>query len=179
VTKYVALLRGINVGKNNRIAMADLRSLLTGLGHTEVATLLQSGNAVFSGPSVDKVKLAGAIERQIEADLGLKIGVVVCSRADLARIVESNPLGDVATDPSRRLVTFLSEPLDAKAFADLDPAAYEPERFAFGPQEIYTWLPDGVQNSRLGKALPGKRLGNVVATARNWNTVVKLLAMLD
>jgi uncharacterized protein (DUF1697 family) len=179
VTKYVALLRGINVGKNNRIAMGDLRSMLSGLGHTEVATLLQSGNAVFSSSSSDKEELAAAIERQIVADLDLRIGVVVCSQVDIARVVARDPLAAEVTDPARYLVTFLSKPLDADQFADLDPATYEPERFAFGPQEIYLWMPEGIIESRLAKVFSGKRMGSRVATARNWNTVTKLLTMLE
>jgi uncharacterized protein (DUF1697 family) len=179
VTKYVALLRGINVGKNNRISMGDLRAMLSGLGHTEVATLLQSGNVVFSSPSTDESELAEAIEKQIAADLDLKIGVVVCSQADLARVVRDNPFAAEATDPSRYLVTFLSDDLNPDQFADLDPATYEPELFAFGPREIYLWMPDGIIESRLAKVFSGKRMGTTVATARNWNTVTKLLAMME
>jgi uncharacterized protein (DUF1697 family) len=177
VTTYVALLRGINVGRNNQIPMADLREMFEGLGHTSVATLLRSGNVVFAGADQDTRSVAATIERAVTERFGMRIGVVLRSRDELARVVRDDPLAAEVTDPTRYLVTFLSAPLDPAVFADLDPAGFAPDRLAFGPSEIYQWLPAGVRDSRLAKAVPGRRLGDVVATARNWSTVGKLLAM--
>jgi uncharacterized protein (DUF1697 family) len=176
--KFVALLRGINVGRNNRIAMADLRAMLSDLGYTDVSTLLQSGNALFTAEGTDEDALAVAIEKAITARLGLTIRVLVRSRAELHRIVEANPLAAIATDHSKLLVTFLSHPPDATALNAIDEATYAPEVMAVGRREIYVWYPDGVRNARLSPSFFEKRLGKDSAgTARNWNTVTKLLEL--
>jgi uncharacterized protein (DUF1697 family) len=180
VSRYLALLRGINVGRNVRIAMADLRALLTAMGHTDVSTYLQSGNAFFSSADSDEDALAAAIEDEITAKLGLSVRVLVRSQADLRRIVDANPLAEVATDPSRLLVTFLSHPPDAAALQAIDAATYAPEVMAVGEREIYVWFPDGVRKAKLNPPFFEKRLGTGSAgTARNWNTVTKLLQLMS
>jgi uncharacterized protein (DUF1697 family) len=180
MSEYLALLRGINVGRNQRIAMADLRALLSGLGYTDVSTYLQSGNALFSVESGEAEVLAGQIEAAITAELGLHVRVLVREHADLRRIVAANPLADVATDPSKLLVTFLSQPPDRAALRAVDPATYAPEQLAVGEREVYVWYPDGVRQARLSPPFFEKLLGgNAAATARNWNTVTKLLGRLS
>ncbi len=173
MTRYAALLRGINVGGNNKVAMADLRALLEGLGYTDVRTHLNSGNAIFTSPATKSDAVAAAIEKAITAELGLNIKVVVRSGPELRRIIDRNPLADVATDPARHLVTFLSAPLDETKLAAVDPADFEPEQFRVIDREIYMWFPDGIRDAKLGKLAWDKRFG-VVATGRNWNTVLKL-----
>lgn len=179
---YVALLRGINVGRAKRIAMADLRALIATLGHQDVITYLQSGNALFSTDRTDADSLATEIERAISTELGMSVRCVLRDRAELARVVVANPLADVATDPKRLLVSFTSRTLDPDLVAALDPQAYLPEQFAVGEREIYAWLPEGVLESRLTNAFFEKQLGRktgMICTARNWNTIVKLLALLS
>ncbi|RKR88678.1 uncharacterized protein (DUF1697 family) [Micromonospora pisi] len=178
MNSYAVLLRGINVGRNNRIAMADLRALLTGLGYDDVATLLQSGNAVFRTGGGDPAALAIEIERAIKADLGLSIPCLVRDRADLDRIVADNPLAERTDEPSKLLVCFLAERPDPSRLAAIDFTAYAPEECGVGERELYVWYPGGQQNAKLTYAFFEKRLGGV-ATARNWNTVTKLLAMMD
>ena len=180
---YVALLRGINVGRAKRISMADLRVLMGALGHREVTTYLQSGNALFSTARTDSDTLAAEIEQAISAQLGMAVRCVVRDRAELARVVSANPLADVATDPQRLLVSFASSRPDPALVATLDPQAYLPEQFAVGEREIYAWLPEGVLESKLTNAFferqfGGKKTG-MICTARNWNTVTKLLALLS
>jgi uncharacterized protein (DUF1697 family) len=175
---YVALLRGINVGRNNRIAMADLRDLLTGLGYTDVVTLLQSGNAVFSTANTDPDAVAAEIEQAITRRLGLTIRCLVRDRADLQRVVDGNPLPERINDPSKLLVSFLSARPDPATLADIDFASFAPEECGVGEREFYVWFPDGVNNAKLSYAFFEKRFGGV-ATARNWNTVTKLLVMLS
>ena len=180
MSEYLALLRGINVSRNQRIAMADLRALLSGLGHTDVSTYLQSGNALFNSESTDRDALAAQIEAAIKDDLGLNVRALVRGKADLRRIVDANPLADVATDPSKLLVTFLSEPPDAAVLLAVDPATYAPEVMAVGEREVYVWYPDGVRKAKLSPPFFEKRLGKGAAgTARNWNTVTKLLALMS
>ncbi|HEX6969387.1 MAG TPA: DUF1697 domain-containing protein [Micromonosporaceae bacterium] len=174
---FLALLRGINVGTSNRIGMADLRALLGRLGYTDVRTHLQSGNAVFTCSATDSDEIAGQIEAAIADELGLKIRCLVRDRDDLRRVVEANPLADIATDPARLLVTFLSATPDAERLAAIDVAGDCRERFVAHGRELYVWLPDGVRNAKLSYAFFEKKLG-VTATARNWNTVTKLLSMM-
>jgi uncharacterized protein (DUF1697 family) len=175
MSRYVALLRGVNVGRAKRIGMADLRELLAGLGYTDVATLLQSGNAVLtaSGPtgSIEK-----AIERAIADRYGFDVRVLVRTHEQLASAVVANPLPVPAG--SRFLVSFLDhDPAPARVRA-LDPAEFEPERFAVGSKVLYIWCAHGIADSKLLPALAEQNLG-VVATARNWNTVTKLLDLAE
>jgi uncharacterized protein (DUF1697 family) len=104
--------------------------------------------------------------------------VIVRSRDELAAVVELNPLGDVADDPKRYTVNFLSGEPDAVGVREIEAADVAPERFAAHGRELYTWHPDGIQRSPLVKLITERRLG-VAATARNWNTVTKLLALAD
>jgi uncharacterized protein (DUF1697 family) len=178
--RYVALLRAVNVGGRNRIAMAHLRELLQGpLGYGAVRTHLQSGNAVFTAPaSATPESVAEEIEDALLAELDLAAKVLVRTHAELQRIVAANPLLDVATDHGRLLVTFLSDPPDPDAVNQLAPADFEPEVFAVGEREIYAWYPEGVQAARLSNAFWERRL-DVSCTGRNWNTVTRLLELME
>ncbi len=175
---YVLLLRGVNLAGYRHVAMADLRRVLESLGHTEVSTLLQSGNALFSGHGAggaDEEGLRLDIERALTRELGLGVPCVLRSRAELRRVVERNPLAEVAHNPARLVVTFLLRPPDTAALATMEPASYAPVVLAPGEREIYGWYPEGVGRSRLTQSFFERRLGGEVATARNWNTVTKLL----
>lgn len=178
MTSYVALLRGINVGRGNRVAMADLRELLTDLGYAGVSTYLQSGNAIFASDSADPTDVADRISAAITERLGLRLACLLRDRADIARVVAHNPLGPVATDLARSFVYFLADPTTTKTLADLDAAAYSPERLVVGPREIYLWCPDGVHDSPLARNVTDKRLGTTV-TARNFRTVAALLERMS
>jgi uncharacterized protein (DUF1697 family) len=174
---HIVLLRGINLGAHNRIAMPALRELLSGSGFDDVRTYVQSGNVVLrSKRSPDSV--ARETERRIEAELGLKIDVVVRTRDELAEIVERDPLGDTADDHKRYLVVFMSAEPDAAMVEKLDQLRAEPERFVQIGREFYSWHPDGVGRSKLWTKLAGTSLG-VTATGRNWTTVTTLLSMAD
>jgi uncharacterized protein (DUF1697 family) len=175
--RLIALLRGVNVGGNNRVPMAHLRELMGELGYGDVRTHLQSGNAVFTAPGTPPEQAAQEIERALASSLGLGVRVLVRTAEELARVVSANPLPDaVADEPSRLLVTFLSAPPDPARLRELDPLDFEPDLFGFGEREIYVWCPEGVRTIKLSYAFFEKRFG-VVATARNWNTVTKLLEL--
>jgi uncharacterized protein (DUF1697 family) len=167
---YAALLRGINLGSRNKIAMADLRDLFERLGAEDVSTYVQSGNVVFAS-SVPQAGLARAIEQRIAADLGLEIAVLLRTRAQLAKLLRANPFageGDSALH-----VTFLAEtPARARVRA-LDPARSEPDEFRVAGREVYLYCPKGYGVSKLSNAWFEKQLG-VAATTRNWRTVTKL-----
>lgn len=157
--------------------MAQLRSALEEAGFEEVATYVQSGNVVLtSGDSTAKV--ASAVERLIENEFGLKIPAVVRTRAQLAKVVERNPLANVAGDPKRYQVSFLEKKPPASLIKKLEEVAAPTERVVAEGREIYAWHPEGVARSKLWAALAGKGLG-ITATARNWTTVTKLLELAD
>ena len=176
MTRYVALLRGINVGRNKRIAMADLRELLTSLGYTDARTLLQSGNAVFTASGRTTGPIEQAIERAIADRFSFDVRVLVRTAEQFAAAVGANPLP--VPDGSRFLVSFLDRDPAPARVRDLDPAGFEPERFAFGSKVLYIWCAIGITDSTLLPALSDRNLG-VVATARNWNTITKLLALAE
>lgn len=173
----IVLLRGINLGARRRVAMGDLRELLTGLGYGDVRTYLQSGNVVLSSQASPE-RLGRELEEQIAARLGVDPKVVVRTRDELARVVQRNPLSDIADDPKRYQVSFLSAEPDPAAVAALARADLAPEQFVVCGREIFAWHPNGIQRSPLANLLTERRLG-VTATARNWDTVTKLLAVAD
>jgi len=175
-TPVVLLLRGINVGGNNRLPMATLRGLLEELGCTGVSTYLQSGNAVCVPPPVEPGRLAADVEASITAALGLSVRVLARGRDELARVVTANPLPEATADGARYFVTFLKHPVEQSRFAGVDPTGHQPDRFAVGEREVYLWCPNGLSNSELPKVFSDRRLG-VTTTTRNWNTVTRLVAL--
>jgi uncharacterized protein (DUF1697 family) len=174
--RHIAFLRAVNVGAHNRISMARLRELLEGLGYGEVRTHLQSGNALLSAPGKQPQQLQEEIERALASELGVAVRTLVRSREELASAVAENPLQDIASDPAKLLVTFLSASPDRRLIGELAPADFEPDVFAVGKREIYVWYPEGVHATKLSNAFWEKQLG-VVATGRNWKTVTRLLEM--
>ena len=174
---HVALVRGINVGKNNRVPMATLRGIIGDLGFTDARTHLNSGNAVFTVPGRQQpATVAKKLEAALFDETGLKLRVVVRSRKELADVVAKNPFAAEATDPARFLVAFLAEPVPASRLRAVDADALAPELFHLARRELYLWLPGGLQNSPMMKVLTDQTLG-VATTARNWNTVTKLLEL--
>jgi uncharacterized protein (DUF1697 family) len=174
--RYVALLRGINVGKAKRVAMADLRSLLEKLGHREVRTLLNSGNVVFTVTRTLRGDLARQLERALLQQLQVSCRVTVLSATELARVIKENPLGRIASNPSRLLVSVILDPSDRTKLAPLTRQDWKPEAFGLGTRASYIWCPDGVLESRVAKAVD-QALGDGV-TARNWSTMLKLHALM-
>ncbi len=166
--RYALLLRGINLGSTNKIAMADLRELLTDAGFTAVRTHLNSGNVVLSGPSAP----AAAIEKAIAERTGLKVPCVVLTPKKLRAIVEGHPFVDVATNGSRMMAHVLGGTPDADKLATA--LARDPDNARSGPGVIYQWCPDGL----LKAPAVTEKLG-VLVTARNWNTIAKLDALLS
>src|SRR3954453_851349 len=171
MARLVALLRGINLGPRRRVPMADLRALLTELGYTDVRTVLASGNAVFTGtPATAR----GALERGLKERFGMDIDVVVKTMAEIQAVVDADPFGDAVDNPSRYFVVFLDRTPDAAKLEALREQDFAPDRFEVGRQELYVWCPEGMQNSKLMKALGKPGLAGT-ATVRNWATVNKLL----
>ena len=157
--------------------MSQLRAALEDSGFEDVRTYVQSGNVVLSSMVAAK-RVGGEVERLIAERFDLDIKVVVRTRAELAAVVERNPLGKVATNPKLYQVTFLETALDAELVRKLEAVAAGKERVEQVGRELYAWHPDGVGRSKLAAVMSGKGLG-VTATARNWTTVTQLLVMAD
>lgn len=169
-TRYVALLRGINLGKARQVDMTRLREVVTARGHGEVRTHLRSGNVILDS-SLPEGELAADLSVAIEQAFGFDVPVVIRTGAELAAVVAGDPFATVATDPARYLVTFLPEPPPA-ATVDALPAAESGDYLVRG-RELYLWLPDGIQRTPLA-SWPWDRLIGIPGTARNWNTVRRL-----
>lgn len=171
---YIALLRGINVGGNKMVSMAELKAALTALGFTDVSTLLQSGNAIFCCKASKPAALEALLEKELAKRLGVTADIHVRTAEEWAEVVAANPFEKEAkTDPGHLLVTFFKTPLDAAKVTALQAAITGPERVRADGRHLYMTFPDGVGNSKAA-ILAGKMLGP--GTARNWNTVLKLAA---
>jgi uncharacterized protein (DUF1697 family) len=175
--KFVALLRGINVGKNNRVPMEELRALLIEQGYNDVRTLLNSGNAVFLAEDVSPAMHATSITAGILQTFGISIPVIVKSANELATIIQENPLTPSDTNHSQLLVAFCQEPHELMALTPLQTLAVLPEQFNVGKHAAYLHCANGIQKSKTAKALLGK-LGKTTTT-RNWATVLKLHNLLS
>jgi uncharacterized protein (DUF1697 family) len=169
----VALLRAVNLGATRRVSMPRLREVLTERGYGAVRTHLASGNVLLESPLLE-AELAADLTAAIAEHFALDVPVVVRTADELAAVLAADPLGHVATDPARYGVTFYAEPLDADRVATL-PAAEGGEYVVRG-RELYLWLPDGFQNSRLAGWKWDQLLG-AAGTNRNWNTVRKLVEL--
>jgi uncharacterized protein (DUF1697 family) len=175
--RCVALLRGINVGHAKRIAMADLRALVEGLGYRDVATLLNSGNVVFTVNARGGSGGAGArIGEAVLQQLGVSSRVTVLTASDVETIVAENTLGEAAANHSRLLATVFVNPADRAILQPLTRQTWTPEALAIGSRAAYLWCPNGILESRLPDAVA--RLLGAAATARNWATILKLQALL-
>ena len=174
--RYVALFKGINVGKAKRIAMDDLRVLLGKLGFTDVQTLLNSGNAVFTAAAESALKLAEQIRQAVHTGTGVDALVIVKSSKDLAAIVAGNELGKVATDPSRLLVAITNDNKSLKPVEALAGAAWGDDRIHVGRHAAYLWCANGVLESEALEALLKGLKG--AGTTRNWTTLNKIHALM-
>lgn len=164
--RFVVLLRGVNVGGAKRVPMAQLRELLGGLGFTAVRTVLNSGNAVVTGPDGEH---AARIEAALRERFGFEVRVVILTAQQLQEIIDAHPFADVAVDGSRMMAHVLAAPPGPEHV----PAAADPEHARLIGQVVYQWCPDG-----LLAAPPVAFPAPTLVTTRNWNTITKLRALL-
>jgi uncharacterized protein (DUF1697 family) len=191
MASHVALLRGINVGGRNKVPMAELREVVTSLGHTGVSTYIQSGNVLFSTPDSDDARLASALESAISDRFGIWSSVVVRSRDELARILDANPYPDEPNPKFVHVVFMDSEPpaevLDRIKAAESEAAAKgSRDTVTAAGETLFLHTPDGFGTSELAQAVfkiigpPAKqRERGLAATARNWATATKLLSLCE
>lgn len=176
VTRLITLLRGINVGPSTRVPMAVLRQIALDAGYTDVSTLLNSGNLVLTGDD-DARTTASRVHTGLQARLGLDVDTIVIDLDELQGVVEANPFPVQALeDPAHLVVTWYQEPPAPELVAAFDPSRYGPEQMAWHNGVSYTWYPVDIGHSKLTPAVLARGLGVRAATARNWSTVLKLLA---
>ena len=171
--RLAALLRGINIGPNRRIAMADLRAIVGSLGHSDVETYLQSGNVLFT-PRRRAKDLASSLSAAIREATGHDVPVVTRTGAELAHVVEANPY--TVDDPTRVVVAFLGEAVDLGDLALGDLSSYLPDELTISGRELYVSVPNGQGRSKLMEALTKRSLPTTL-TVRNWRTVQALADM--
>jgi uncharacterized protein (DUF1697 family) len=174
---FVALLRGVNLGSRNKVAMGDLRALFDELGYEDAQTYLQSGNVVFGGRG-SAASIGKDLEGALERELGLAVRIVLRTKTQLRRAVTSNPFVGRQSDPKKLLVSFLAEAPSRAAVRALDPHAHPPDEFHVAGREVYLHCPNGYGRTKIGNAYFERRLG-VVGTNRNWRTVTALAELAD
>ncbi|MER8234945.1 DUF1697 domain-containing protein [Streptomyces sp. NPDC094049] len=179
---YALLLRGINVSGRRKVPMADLRSCLEGLGHQDVRTYLQSGNAVFTtgggALAASDEALASEIEDAVEHRFGFRVDCLVRDGAYLAAVAAACPFPAAELEGKQLHALYLSESAEPGRFAGIDREAHLPEEFALGDRVLYLYAPEGLGNSKLGEAVSRTSVvKGLVVTGRNWNTVRKLVEM--
>jgi uncharacterized protein (DUF1697 family) len=174
MTECVALIRGINVGRGKRLAMADLRGMMADLGHTKVRTLLNSGNVLFESKRPNPAKIAANIEAAISAACGFSAAVTVITAQEVDRIVEENPLLRVVDDHARHLVAFVTHPKHLEALRPMLKESWTPDALAITERAAYLWCATGILDSKFLQAF--SRKAGATVTTRNWATVLKLQA---
>lgn len=174
---YVALLQGINIGSKKRIRMEELRDLITAHGGENVRTYVNSGNVVFRHPETDVPALEARIEQGLEAHIGLQVPVLIRTGDELDAIIAANPFPDAETEPKTLHVLFLRSKPEVNDIDAADEIETGPDRFAVHGREVYFFLPNLMSGATVDMKQVQKVLNVGDATARNWNTVTKLVEM--
>lgn len=178
MTKYIAILRGINVGGKRRILMADLQSLFVELGFSNVKTYIQSGNVLFDYKE-NNTDFATLITATVKQNYGFDVPVIIRSEMEWKALAMSNPfLENKKEDINRLYVTLLSNTPKAKDIAMLQSTDYSPDCFEIKGNNIYGYSAGPFHKSKLSNNLFEKKLHSS-ATTRNWKTVLKILDLLD
>jgi uncharacterized protein (DUF1697 family) len=173
---YIALLRGINVGGNNKLPMKELVTELAGLGLHNIQTYIQSGNVTFQSDATDTAALAAKMSAAIKKSYGFEPKVMLLAAAKLERIIQENPFPEAVTASNTLHVNFLASAPPKPDLAAMVKIKSASERFALNGDVLYLYAPDGIGRSKLVASL--ERLLGVPMTSRNWNTVMKLQAMV-
>lgn len=176
---YISLLRGINVSGQKKILMAELKSLYESLGFKNVQTYVQSGNVVFENEEQDAETLRKSIETKIEANYGFSVPVLISTRDDFLRLIESKHFRkERSENPTRVMVTFLFDYPEQTRLIELSIPENDTCEFVIADQEIFLFCPDGYGRSKLSNNFFEKKL-DVIATTRNWKTVNALYKMAN
>ena len=174
MSECIGLIRGINVGRNKRIAMSDLREIVSDLGHTNVRTLLNSGNVLFHSKRPNVAKIAAGIETAIKSACGISASVTVTTAEELDLIVSENPLLRVVDDHARHLVAFVTHSKHLETLRPILKESWTPDALAITGRAAYLWCASGILDSKM--LLAFSRKAGATVTTRNWATVLKLQA---
>jgi uncharacterized protein (DUF1697 family) len=178
MTRYVALLRAVNVGGHGKVAMSDLRDLLGELGFAEARSLLQTGNLIFLGESKTGLECELLLEREAARRLNLRTDFLVRTAEEWAAVVDGNPFPEVArSDPGHLVVVFLKQAPDKESVDALRAAVKGREEVSVEGCQAYISYPDGIGRSRLTSTLIEAKLGTR-GTGRNWNTILKIATLV-
>ena len=172
---WISLFRGINVGGNNLLPMKDLTRTLEDIGVTNVRTYIQSGNVVFSCPEKDASQIKKRIASAVMTNHGFEPGVLLLSAAQLAQAVSANPYPAAEDDPKSLHLFFLADQPDSFHPEKFDALKAASEEYSLEANVFYLHAPEGIGRSKL--AAKAEKLLGVPATARNWRTVSKLVAL--
>lgn len=176
MTRYLALLRAVNVGQN-KVIMSELRDLFAELGYGDARTYLQTGNVIFTADATDRRRLAAEISAAIAERMGVTSTVLLRSRDELAAVLDADPFGARGIEPARRYLTFLDAVPDAARTASLDPSYGAPDEYALGDRVVYVHCPNGYGRTKLNNALFERRL-KVPATSRGVPVAMKILDLM-
>lgn len=174
--RKVALIRGINIGRSKRVPMADLRTLVADFGHSDVRTVLNSGNVVFTAKDDTPAELATQLEKALLMRLDVTARVVVLTEAEIATVMEENTLADKADDPSKLIVAVPLTAADCPKLAALLDQDWDDDAIALGSRAAYLWCAGGILESRLPTSV-NRALKDAVTT-RNWATMQKIEALI-
>ena len=169
---YAALLRGVNLGSHNKVAMPRLRTLISGLGCDATTTYRQSGNVVFTSDRNAR-DLREGIETALERELDVRAAVLLRTKSELEALLAANPFADRTDDPRRLHVIFLDVAPDRARLGSFDSAEFAPDEFRLLGRDMFAFYPGGYGRTKLTTATIEKRLA-VTATSRNWRTVTAL-----
>lgn len=170
------MLRGINVGRAKRVRMEELRQAFADLGYTEVRTLLNSGNVIFTSSRRLGANTAVRLEEAVRDRTGVSARLILLTQAELGIIWADWPLLQLATDPTRLLVAIPSSPTDIRRLKELGQSDWTPEALVVGGRAAYLWCPEGAIASPVFKAVDRELRAEV--TTRNWSTLTKLAAAM-
>lgn len=176
--KYISILRGINVGGHKKILMADLKILYKNLGFTDVVSYIQSGNVIFESDESNTQLITGSIEQAISKQYGFEVPVIIRTYDEINTAFENSPFGkfDLKTEGSKYFLTLLSDVPTKDNCEILMDYVKSPEQLIISGNHIYIHYPNGAGRTKLTNSFIENKL-KVVATSRNWKTVVKLLEL--
>ena len=177
-TRYLALLRGINVGGKNKLPMKDVVELFVEAGCRDVRTYIQSGNVLFTADPHAVASLPKGVSARIAERFGYHVPVVVRTATQLDEVVHGNPFIERGVAEDALHVLFLADRPDARRVAALDPDRSPPDAFVVRGQEVYLWLPNGAGRTKLTTDYFDAALATI-STGRNWRTVTKLFELMD